>query len=163
MILLAWYLLWKNSPAKKCFKMKIYVASSWRNKYQPRVVEMLRSLGHEVYDFRNPPHGGGGFAWSHIDRDWEKWTPDQYRLALYNPISVNGFKSDFDGMQWADCCVMVLPCGRSAHAEAGWFSGQGKPTYVYMPEYQEPELMYKLFSGILTSEQELRDIFYRPF
>jgi len=34
--------------------MKFYVASNWRNQYQPRVVELLRLMGHEVYDFRNP-------------------------------------------------------------------------------------------------------------
>ena len=40
---------------------KIYVASSWRNPFYPDVVETLRKAGHDVYDFRNPPHGGSGF------------------------------------------------------------------------------------------------------
>lgn len=40
---------------------KIYVASSWRNPYFPEVVKRLRAEGHDVYDFRNPPHGGNGF------------------------------------------------------------------------------------------------------
>ncbi len=39
--------------------MKLYVASSWRNKEQPVVVEMLRQAGHEVYDFRAPHLGPG--------------------------------------------------------------------------------------------------------
>lgn len=38
--------------------MKIYVASSWRNQYQPEVVATLRAVGHEVYDFKNPRPGG---------------------------------------------------------------------------------------------------------
>lgn len=46
---------------------KIYVASSWRNVFQQDVVDILRNLGHEVYDFKNPPHGNGGFQWSDID------------------------------------------------------------------------------------------------
>ena len=33
---------------------RIYVASSWRNKYFPEVVDALRAAGHQVYDFRNP-------------------------------------------------------------------------------------------------------------
>ena len=37
---------------------KIYVASSWRNVFQQDVVAILRDLGHEVYDFKNPPHMG---------------------------------------------------------------------------------------------------------
>ena len=48
---------------------KIYVASSWRNVFQQDVVDILRDLGHEVYDFKNPPHGNGGFQWSDIDPD----------------------------------------------------------------------------------------------
>jgi len=36
-------------------RRKIYVASSWRNDYYPKVVAKLREAGHEVYDFRNPP------------------------------------------------------------------------------------------------------------
>ena len=29
-------------------------------------------------------------------------------------------------MQEADFCVLLLPCGRSAHSEAGWMKGNGK-------------------------------------
>lgn len=55
-----------------------------------------------------------------------RWSTDQYRAALEHPIAQAGFKSDFDAMQWADVCVLVLPCGRSAHSEAGWMKGAGK-------------------------------------
>jgi len=141
--------------------MKIYVASSWRNEYQPEVVNILRELGHEVYDFRKPPHGGEGFSWSDIDPKWRSWSTDQYRKALEHPVAVGGFDSDFNGMKWADCCVMVLPCGRSANTEAGWFAGSGKPVVVLSPETQEPELMYKIFDAILCSMDELRAYFLR--
>jgi hypothetical protein len=49
----------------------------------------------------------------------------------------------------------VLPCGRSAHAEAGWFAGRGAQVVVYIPERQEPELMYKLFHAVSCSLDEL--------
>lgn len=139
--------------------MKIYVASSWRNEFQPQIVAALRSSGHEVYDFRNPPNGSGGFAWSDIDKNWINWTSEQYRKALNDPIAIEGFNSDFDGMKWADVCVMVLPCGRSANTEAGWMKGAGKTVYVYSPIKQEPELMYKIYDGIITSVDELAEIF----
>ena len=51
--------------------------------------------------------------------------------------------------------VLVLPCGRSAHNEAVRFAGKGLKTIVYMPEKQEPELMYKLFDGVVGSMDEL--------
>ena len=41
--------------------------------------------------------------------------------------------------------------------EAGWFAGRGKLTVAYIPEKQEPELMYKLFSKVCCSIDELID------
>lgn len=32
--------------------MRVYVATSWRNEFQPGVVAALREDGHEVYDFK---------------------------------------------------------------------------------------------------------------
>src|SRR6266700_2939532 len=61
---------------------RIYAASSWRNEDQPFIVEQLRRAGHEVYDFRNPPNGVGGFAWSQIDPDWQSWSARRYRELL---------------------------------------------------------------------------------
>ena len=51
--------------------MRIYVASSWRNLIQPDVVVMLRNLGHNVYDFKNPGPGNSGFQWAQIDEGWK--------------------------------------------------------------------------------------------
>lgn len=130
--------------------MKLYVASSWRNKYQPGVVERLREAKHEVYDFRNPGDGKQGFAWSEIDPKWQKWTPRQFADALKHPLAVSGFENDWKGMQWADACILVLPCGRSAHLEAGYFVGAKKPIWIYCPELPEPELMYKMTNGVWT-------------
>jgi hypothetical protein len=139
-------------------KLKIYVASSWRNTHQPRVVEHLRSFtAFEVYDFRNPPHGRGGFAWSDIDPDWINWSPEQWRQALAHPLAVDGFKSDKEAMEWADCCVLVLPCGRSAHLEAGWFAGRNKPVVFLALEPTEPDLMVGLGNGVLVTLAELSD------
>jgi len=134
---------------------KIYVASSWRNDQSSIVVASLRSVGHEVYDFKNPKEGDFGFRWSEIDPAWRNWRRDEYRTALIHPIAARGFKNDFDAMKWADTCVLVLPCGRSAHTEAGWMAGQGKKVYVLMQQPEEPELMYKIFSGIVLNMHEL--------
>ena len=130
---------------------RIYVASSWRNAYQPEVVRQLRAFGHEVYDFRNPVKNPGGFHWSDVDEKWQEWTTAEYIRHLDHPIAEKGFQADLDAMRWADVCVLVLPCGRSAHAEAGWFAGRGLKTIVYLPEKQEPELMYKLFDAVTDS------------
>ena len=127
--------------------MKIYVASSWKNKFQPEIVTALRSLGHEVYDFRRPKSADGGFSWAKIDEDWRNWSVEEYVVSLDHSEAVAGFDSDFEAMQWADAFVLVMPCGRSAHLEAGWAIGQGKPTCILLSDQPfEPELMYKLAS-----------------
>ena len=134
---------------------RIYVASSWRNPYFPDVVNRLRAAGHEVYDFRNPPHGGAGFHWTDIDPDAPAWTYAQYAEGLHHPLAERQFQADIDALTWADTCVLVLPCGRSAHTEAGWMAGAGKRVLAYLPEMVEPELMYKLFDGVAGSLEEL--------
>lgn len=110
--------------------MKIYVASSWRNPHQPGVVAALREDGHEVYDFRAPSPTEHGFSWCEIGTGWETWTAEEYVGALEHPVAEHGFSLDFDAMKWCDVCVMVLPCGASAHTEAGWCKGAGKKTAV---------------------------------
>lgn len=120
----------------------IYVASSWRNAEQSAVVAALRNAGHGVYDFRNPRPGNRGFAWSAIDPNWLHWTPEQFRAALAHPLAVQGFGFDIRALEQCDTCVLVLPCGRSAHLEAGWAAGAGKLVIVYAPTLPEPELMY---------------------
>ena len=139
---------------------RIYVASSWRNKYFPEVVARLREAGHEVYDFRNPPHGGAGFHWTDIDPNAPAWTYAQYAEGLHHPLAERQFQADIDALTWADTCVLVLPCGRSAHTEAGWMAGAGKRVLAYLPEMVEPELMYKLFDGVAGSLEELVEKLY---
>lgn len=133
---------------------RIYVASSWRNTHQPEVVEALRSVGFEVYDFRNPP-GRAGFGWEQLATDWQSWSAREYVDHLQHPIAQAGFESDFDAMRWADTCVLVLPSGRSAHIEAGWMAGTGRRLYILALGENEPELMYKLAAGICLSVDEL--------
>ena len=116
---------------------------------------MLRKAGHDVYDFRNPPSGDEDFKWSCVSEDYSAWTPQEYREQLKHPKAVRLFANYIEAMEACDVCVMVLPCGRSAHTEAGWFAGKGKTTIAYIPEKQEPELMYKLFSVVCCSMDEL--------
>lgn len=139
---------------------KIYVASSWRNQYYPDVVARLRESGHEVYDFRNPSDGKGGFFWKDVDPGWEGWSTEEYVGNLSHPWAEYGFKRDLEAMRDADICVLVLPCGRSAHSEAGWMAGAGKRVIAFIPEKQEPELMYKLFDQVVDNLDDLVNCFW---
>lgn len=135
---------------------RIYAASSWRNKYHREVVSSLRQWGHLVYDFKSPAQAKG-FAWSDIDPDWERWSRVKYRSLLWgHPRAAQGFMSDYRAMQWADTCVLILPAGRSAHIEAGYFNGANKNLIIYMPEDQEPDLMYLMAQEICFDWDELK-------
>ncbi len=143
---------------------RIYLASSWRNEFQPTMVEQLRHHGHEVYDFRNPVNGVKGFAWSAAGMPpKEDLTAEDYRRILTtSPICALGFLSDFRAMLWADVCVLLLPCGRSAHLEAGWFCGAGKRCIILTQDGEEPELMALMATDICVEPQEVIDLLGSP-
>ena len=139
--------------------VRIYTASSWRNKYYEGVVKRLKEEGFEVYDFRNAISTEGqklAFDWKQIDPDWEKWNIERYLNVLEcNELSQNAFESDFRGMEEADICLLILPCGKSSHLEAGYMKGMGKTLYIYMPELERAELTYKLANFIYKDLDQL--------
>ena len=140
--------------------MNIYVASSWRNQLQEEVVRLLRGLNHEVYDFKNPVPQTA-FSWADIHPEWVTWTPAEYREGLQHPLAAAGYKSDIDALNKCDACVLVLPSGRSASFELGYAMGAGKLGYVLMCKPQEPELMYRE-ATILISLDEFTKEFSSP-
>ena len=137
---------------------KVYLASSWRNQNYNYALNYLRSAGHEVYDFRNPE---SHFTWAQIDQSWKGWDLDQYLKALDHEDARKGFVADYAALEWCDLCVLLLPCGRSAHLEAGYCIGKGKDTHIVLDENGfEPELMYLLAnpSRIHTSIHNLMSV-----
>lgn len=149
--------------------MKVYVASSWRNSTQRAVVHLCRSMGHEVYDFREPKPGNAGFSWGEIDRTIPRGATDpdmvieaaQIRDMLGHPIAEAGFALDMDALRWCDACVLVLPCGRSAHLEAGWAAGAGKLTVGLLTD-GAPDLMWKMLDHLIVHAGELFDVLGFP-
>lgn len=131
----------------------VYVASSWRNALQRGVVRRLRDLSIPHYDFRNPDGGtsdAGGFRWTEVDREWAE--------GLRSELAQEGFESDRQALEKADCVILVLPAGRSAHIEAAWAAGKGKTVYTLAAEPVEPELMQLLLGppeNIITSLEQL--------
>lgn len=145
---------WHVQPAgelrgdeRRAGPLRIYVASSWRNELQPDIVERLRAEGFEVYDFRNPP-GRTGFSWREIDPNWKAWDAREYVNALHTTTAQAGFASDMNALRDCDVCLLVQPCGISAHLEFGWAIGAGKLGVVLVPGIREPELMLKMASTL---------------
>lgn len=123
--------------------MTIYVASSWRNEHYEKTVNFLRDQGFYVYDFKNPKTH---FTWKEISRTpLNEWTFKHLQLALNHPLSQQGFSADYTALEECDACVLLTPCGRSAHLELGYAIGRMKHSAIYIKEQTfEPELMYKM-------------------
>lgn len=137
--------------------MKIYVASSWRNLYQPLIVSALRERGFQAYDFRAPAKNEFGFHWSAIDPKYPQWDAQSFRQHLLtSPVAAQGFKFDMDALMACDVCLLVLPCGRSAHLEAGWARGAGKKLVILLDHNSlEPELMYLMADHIVCDMRHM--------
>lgn len=143
--------------------MKLYVASSWKNEHMCRVLaDVLREYGHEVDCFCDPRCGRFVFHWS-------SFVSDPADLQKYNAKSFMGdervqraFAEDKKWLDWCDGVLLVLPAGRSAHLEAGYAVGRGKPVWAWgkMPD-GEFDVMYGLLSGLYNGNELskcLRDI-----
>ena len=110
-----------------------------------------------------PLHRGeGGFSWSEIDPDWKSWPGDirRYLRGLEHPRAISGFKRDMDALIRAHACILVNPCGQSAHMELGWAVGAGKMTAAWCPGIREPDLMLKM-AGHVTDSWESIELWLR--
>lgn len=126
----------------------VYVASSGRNEAHGTVVDGIRALGIACFDFKRR---SGAFSWDQVGVDADGEFFEAYMNGLTTPRARKGFEADFAAMQRATHFVLVLPCGRSAHLEAGWAMGQGTPTAILFdePHLVTPELMY-LMADLIT-------------
>jgi hypothetical protein len=144
-------------------RLRIYVASSWRNLVQPDLVSALREDGHIVYDFREPTPGGRGFSWHELDNSLPVGPADlqlaagQIRTMLDHPTAEVGFAVDMEALETCDVCVLLLPCGRSAHLEAGWAAGAAKFVVGLLAD-GEPDLMWKMCDYLATDIGEVRHL-----
>lgn len=98
-----------------------------------------------------------GFKWTNVDPNCWEWTAEEYKANLTHPLAEKQFENDLRALEMCDTCVLVLPCGRSAHTEAGWMAGKGRRVMVLITDQDsfEAELMYKLFDDVCISTEEL--------
>jgi len=108
--------------------MKIYIASSWKNAPLIRYLAVgLRSAGHEVYDFTSPEH----FVFNMTEESEENKSKVDWIECGKLESTQKACQNDKAGLDWADAVLLLLPCGRSAHLEAGVALGQGKMLVIY--------------------------------
>lgn len=104
--------------------MKIYMASSWKNAaIVIAIANFLRSLGHEVDCFCEQTDKRFSFCWQEIVDDIRDTDAISF---LKEEEAKKAFKEDKKWLDWCEVCLLVLPCGKSAHLEAGYSVGKGK-------------------------------------
>lgn len=135
--------------------MKIYIASSWKN--QEKVLSLAKRLeaeGFEVDAFCRSTDNRYSFHWSElVDNEDELANYDAIQF-LSDPRTQRAFKEDNRWLDWSDTVIMLMPCGKSSHLEAGYKKGQGKRLYIYgeFPK-GEFEVMYGFADGLFRSEE----------
>ncbi len=135
--------------------MRIYIASSWKNqKAVISLAEYLERYGFEVDAFCRSNDKRYAFHWSElVDNEDDLKNYDAIEM-LADPRTQRAFKEDNKWLNWSDCVIMLLPCGRSSHMEAGYAKGQGKLLYIYgaFPK-GEFDVMYGFADGLFRTEE----------
>lgn len=134
--------------------MKIYIASSWKNeKGAIKLAQYLRRWGHEVDCFCDPSCPRYIFHWTEFVNTPEELQKYDALSFLDDERTVKAFLEDRKWLDWADAVVILMPCGKSAHLEAGYAVGQGKPVFAYgrFPK-GEFDVMYGFFDGLYRIE-----------
>lgn len=134
----------------------VYLIGSLRNAEIPRVAELLRTAGLEVFDdwFAAGPEADD--YW----QAYEKGRGRSYREALEGYAVDNVFSFDKKHLNRVDAVCLVMPAGKSGHLELGYAAGIGKKTYILFDK--EPErwdAMYRFADKVFFSDKEAVDYF----
>ena len=128
--------------------MKIYLASSWKNVDLVMAWKKeLEKYNHKVDAFCSDLSGRFVFHFSEIGNLSEL---DAINF-LEDERSQKAFLEDKKWLDWADCCLLILPAGNSAHLEAGYAKGKGKKLIIWQDGFPmgEFDVMYG-FADLIT-------------
>lgn len=132
--------------------LKIYLASSWKNKDNvTELAELLREDGYKVDDFTDESLDRFVFSWKEITKNDLELNAMK---MMEDHRAQKAFKQDKERIDWCDVLICILPCGLSAHMELGYAKGTGKKVILYAPGCFEPgkwEVMYG-FADLMTED-----------
>ncbi len=136
--------------------MKIYLASSWKNKALVKLWAItLRNKGHEVDAFCDESNGRFVFAAS---ENADLLNLDAVSFLSYER-SQKAFAEDKKWLDWAEVVLLILPAGNSSHLEAGYAVGCGKKLVIWQEEFPKGEfdVMYGFADMITDNIDEVLD------
>lgn len=94
---------------------------------------ILKDHGHEVDAFCDEQNRIS-FNWSEILEIMKTENIDVSKTDAIDMMQhwrvQKAFREDKKMIDWADAVIMLMPCGRSAHLEAGYAAGSSKKLYI---------------------------------
>lgn len=130
----------------------IYLIGSLRNDAVPRVAEVLRIAGWDVFD---DWYSAGPEA----DDYWQRYETNRghtYREALRGYAADHVFKFDRTHLDRCDVGLLILPAGKSGHLELGYMIGRGKPGYILLDKTPDRfDVMYRFATDVFSSTPEM--------
>lgn len=135
-------------------EIRIYLASSWKNAVAVRgIAAYLEEYGFKVDAFCRSTDQRYSFHWSEFVDTEEALQQYDALSFLDDPRVRRAFDEDKRWLDWADTVVMVMPCGRSSHLEAGYAVGQRKRLFIYGDFAKgEFDVMYGFANGLFRTE-----------
>lgn len=122
------------------------------------LAKRLEAEGFEVDAFCRATDKRYAFHWSELVDDEDDLKNYDAIEFLADPRVYRAFKEDRKWLNWSECVIMLMPCGRSSHIEGGYAKGRGKLLYIYGEFAKgEFEVMYCIADGLYRSS-ELDDL-----
>lgn len=134
-------------------KYEYFIASRWRNRDSVlELTEKIRSKGKSVYCFIEGD--GPKYQLKDLENQHEpeafmqkfESIPDWKNDRAVKEI----FDVDMNSLKTSEALILLLPCGKSAHIEAGVAYGMGKKCIV-IGEQKETESLYLIFNEFYNS------------
>jgi hypothetical protein len=133
-------------------KKKVYVIGSLRNPEIPKWAACIRENGYEVFDDWFAAGPAADDSW----KEYEQARGRNYRDAMKGYAARHVFEFDKKHIDAAEIGVLILPAGKSGHAELGYMKGQGKKCIIVLnSEVERWDIMYNFFDHLVYDTKEL--------
>ena len=135
-------------------KKKVYVIGSLRNPEIPKWAACIRDNGYEVFDDWFAAGPTADDSW----KEYEQARGRNYRDAMKGYAARHVFEFDKKHIDAAEIGVLILPAGKSGHAELGYMKGQGKKCIIVLnSEAERWDIMYNFFDHLVYDIDELME------
>ncbi|MDO8516423.1 MAG: hypothetical protein Q7S28_04175 [bacterium] len=132
--------------------MKVYLIGSLRNPEVPKLANMIRELGFDVFDDWYAAGPEADDKW----RDYEKERGHSYIEALDGYAANHVYHFDLKHLDECDIAILLLPAGKSGHLELGYCIGRGKRGYILLDTPERWDVMYLFADGVFATFKALK-------